>query len=962
MADVRLTRRQTQKVFGIPSGAKTVFQFQPLQVGVLEVRDTHFHTDSAVLIPEFDRAFGQTEENPTGLEVLRACLLHAREHPTEKLLISGHTDTMGAAAYNLKLSALRCRGVYHALLGEKDPWVRIAMDRHVVLDYQVILRWLSLYWWWDTDPIELDGTHGAHTERALRRFKETYNEVMDGKLPVNGSMDKATWEAFFEMYVETLCDGLETDREGIKEFRSALTFLDPNRARVACGEHFPIEGADRDNFRSETNRRVELLFFTPDDPPKLLCHPDAESCVPAECEIHRRHIFRKTPIRIPPPPLIPVTTKITQILGLYKPGHPDPVDTAAGTKRAAGYLEAYRSEDDRGRIYLNHIPRADTSVEWQTVWKKDTQYIELTVTLDPPRPKWPRYTSVYWDWSDPDDPSNATMRKDAAAEIDSNDFQAGLPQTATGGDNVGQCDFPKPDSGPAPKWAEIAPYGLTLMPGGQIARTLVRDGVSRIRLHLTNAGGDNFKVGVQLWQMLRLTAGGKDTTGVMTMWKRIDVEQRWTEGAVEVPFAKIPPFFEPAFIQLDFAAPLPFQDLSDKEAAKVENNVGTFTNEGKPGWFYLATTGGPAELDDMAKSPVPRRLYRGPAEIKQKDFANGDRGEILIIPALLAEEPQEIHIITATGKTAFVVGSLAQNSPRAGHSTVQISANDYHSDFVPGDGLVGSSGRGGAYDRSVYYYPTSQVDLPGNRRSGPGYGLGNAVTVAVYTAGLRGVGGFSPDYTVRGKSYFAGRTVITTENPHYHKPAEALVTFGGTFKARDIVTATLSGHDISVTLRTDQDRFAAAGELAEMINAHPFIGPVVGAVPLEENLRLRARRAGVQGNGISLTASTTSVTGSVQASGEALLGGGPNPDGMIKTIVHEFGHAFGFPHKCGYHSFEDPAETACCMNYSIMWLYAPGTRTVQPGVTGKQNGNFCPRHLLGLRRVQLERNPALWKW
>lgn len=187
-------------------GAATAFQLRRLQARFLEVRDTHVHSDAAVLNPEFD------------------------------------------PGYYLKLAALRCRSVQHALIGEKDDRVRVAQVKPVVRESQVILKWLSLYWCRDTDPLELDGTHGAHTDRALRRFKDTYNDFMEESLPVCGAVDRAIWGAFFEMDLETPRDRFETDREGIGDSRPGPRFFDFNRNRVACGESFPVEAADTDNF------------------------------------------------------------------------------------------------------------------------------------------------------------------------------------------------------------------------------------------------------------------------------------------------------------------------------------------------------------------------------------------------------------------------------------------------------------------------------------------------------------------------------------------------------------------------------------------------------------------------------------------------------------------------------------------------------------------------------------------
>src|SRR5215469_9208042 len=81
---------------------------------VLEVEDAHFHHDSAVLLPDYecDSEAGETpDDHVSGLAVLANCYLYAKDKPSQKLMIAGHTDTTGSDAYNLKLSQMRADNV-----------------------------------------------------------------------------------------------------------------------------------------------------------------------------------------------------------------------------------------------------------------------------------------------------------------------------------------------------------------------------------------------------------------------------------------------------------------------------------------------------------------------------------------------------------------------------------------------------------------------------------------------------------------------------------------------------------------------------------------------------------------------------------------------------------------------------------------------------------------------------------
>jgi hypothetical protein len=86
----------------------------------------------------------------------------------------------------------------------------------------------------------------------------------------------------------------------------------------------------------------------------------------------------------------------------------------------------------------------------------------------------------------------------------------------------------------------------------------------------------------------------------------------------------------------------------------------------------------------------------------------------------------------------------------------------------------------------------------------------------------------------------------------------------------------------------------------------------------------------------------------------------PKPDFdnvVLGTIVHEFLHAFGMPHKCGNRDWKTPRLTSCCMNYFDTWLVTGGA--LQPNTVNQLGDTMCARHLMEVRRTHLDRNPAL---
>ena len=82
----------------------------------------------------------------------------------------------------------------------------------------------------------------------------------------------------------------------------------------------------------------------------------------------------------------------------------------------------------------------------------------------------------------------------------------------------------------------------------------------------------------------------------------------------------------------------------------------------------------------------------------------------------------------------------------------------------------------------------------------------------------------------------------------------------------------------------------------------------------------------------------------------------------VATIVHEFTHAFGYPHKCGYYAWPQPPAESCAMNYFLSWLYVIGSRRLDRFKLGEKSPNLCAKHLAGVREVHLEDNPVMWTW
>lgn len=280
-----ITRRDKDKRWNRPTGQQHVFQIRGRIVYWLELEDVLFHHNSAVMMP--DRLDGTDDQDQiTGLDVIATGLTHARDNADQKLLVTGHTDTSGGEAYNVSLSEMRGDNALAVLVGERDTWASVAQGKHKVEDYQQILTWIASTKGWPCDPGGVDNNHGTNTTNAIIAFKDQYKNAPFGEdIGSSGTVDLATWKAFFTMYMERLKEILQTDDAGLGQLHGNLKWLNDAQRRVGCGEFHPVEQPGRDGFRSQANRRVELVFFDPGEEPRMDCHGGG-TCQPDLCELY----------------------------------------------------------------------------------------------------------------------------------------------------------------------------------------------------------------------------------------------------------------------------------------------------------------------------------------------------------------------------------------------------------------------------------------------------------------------------------------------------------------------------------------------------------------------------------------------------------------------------------------------------------------------------------------------------
>lgn len=290
-----------------------------LEVKFIEVGDTHLRFNSAVVLPV---DYAPPAEGPTisGLDQIAAALAFVRDcpNPGKKILIAGHTDTSGGDASNVTLSTLRAQVVHGALVGDRDQFAHACWGPHLtdeqrypdggsgkkrgVLwdDYEDVLNWVEATLGWPCGYPKSKSTLWG----ATVAFQESYNgsdlHAPGATISESGRFDEATWKAVHDCYQVKIADLLHTDLAGLQQLRARLSFVDdrPDKHYVACGEFKPIDAPHRDEYRSQTNRRVELLYYDPGEEPAAPCLQG--ECAPDQCPVFDGEQYKRTKILLSP--------------------------------------------------------------------------------------------------------------------------------------------------------------------------------------------------------------------------------------------------------------------------------------------------------------------------------------------------------------------------------------------------------------------------------------------------------------------------------------------------------------------------------------------------------------------------------------------------------------------------------------------------------------------------------------
>jgi len=670
---------------------------------------------------EFDKSFVR----PSVVDHIKKLEEAVERHPDAKAMIFGHTDTSGPDSYNKALSERRARSVFAFITDDPDEWEKLYKEENWGMR---VIQLIMTDFGDPYDPGRTDGFQDARTTQAIRQYQGDRGMTEDG---VAGPDTR--WEMFYE-YMTSKHDVHMTPEQ----------FMNPKH--MGCGEFNPIDPVKG---RHEPNRRVTFYMFNQERPPNLPCeHGNLSPCKDQMRQTEPRHwhtfqcsfydsIAKDCPWENPLK--LVANAEIIEIKGLYKPGVDDRPEKLPGTTKNSGYEPGYISVGDQGRIFTNRTPDG--------TWTENTQYIELTAKVSPDSFPIPSGSRIAWTFEDPDDPTNENplMHEDVGQLLDPNDYAGSTKTGANDNDND-----PRGKADETPRFEQIdAKYALA---GGNETMVDVSDRISKVRFHVSDIAGDNYRVTAE-FRHPSISSSAPFTTGIMTVWDRVEVEYVRMASASELPVDKIAEHYDNACVQVDVSIKRVVTGVSDKPYMGTDDDAayyacedyctqtyGEFTMEDQKGWFFIAAG------NRYMPPNNARLLYEGDAR------AFGDR--VRLPPGINLDredeedDPKYVRIFNAARS--------------AGLPTPKPNDYDIHTKF---EVTIESSG-----DLVIIKHDFHEVDDPNKPflladLSDYGFALGETIPVQVFTDGdqVSITGGISPGgVDIGGKLYFAGKLLVFT--------------------------------------------------------------------------------------------------------------------------------------------------------------------------------------------------------
>ncbi|HOP07526.1 MAG TPA: hypothetical protein PLF13_09565 [candidate division Zixibacteria bacterium] len=300
------------------SGGENVHQLAPVEVDVLEFEDGLFHSGSCVMMPkipiEADDDEDEGQQCFAGIDSIALVLRQLVFSPERKLLITGHTDSQGAVDYNFVLSQRRAKNIRALLKDDREDYGRVCYAAHKVIDCKQILKYFHQSRRWPCNPGDVNNTWNRDTEQATESFIRYYNtefadrndiEPLNSRIMTDIRRDdrhrwpRGLWEAVFDLYQDDLKRTLGVDDVDLELMRpSDEQFISELHEYVGCAFSFPRSDDYDEEYRSETDRRVEVIFFRTSEAPteeQMTCPAELDDLhTEQECPIWSQYFMLRT--------------------------------------------------------------------------------------------------------------------------------------------------------------------------------------------------------------------------------------------------------------------------------------------------------------------------------------------------------------------------------------------------------------------------------------------------------------------------------------------------------------------------------------------------------------------------------------------------------------------------------------------------------------------------------------------
>ena len=270
--------------FSMKSGTKKTLSVRPTKkrAVLVELHDTLFRTDSAVVMPEGEAPASTVGEHEsiTTVGLIATILRYNEEHEGKKLFIAGHTDRAGNEGDNVTLSEHRAKAVLALVEGNRDAFIKECTAKHTEVDVTQLFDWThnNPDFNFACKPTTLKA---APSDENYYLFRKSYNAWVKGaaaasetrgtKIGETGRVQPDIWGAMFDLYEYGLRKELGEDEDGVAALRSpdTLKWVDDSKKTIGFGEKHPTAKNTVDGTRSQADRRVEVLLFEEDDAPDL---------------------------------------------------------------------------------------------------------------------------------------------------------------------------------------------------------------------------------------------------------------------------------------------------------------------------------------------------------------------------------------------------------------------------------------------------------------------------------------------------------------------------------------------------------------------------------------------------------------------------------------------------------------------------------------------------------------------